>query len=98
MHFINAGIRPIKLYYVNSMLFIIFKSYLATLKQHFKSYVNINVDIRFKMLRMGANQNWKKIWPRWLNMLGKPVYQGAEDVSNKPAERLICQDCCGPVG
>ena len=29
---------------------------------------------------------------------GKLVYQGAEDVSNKPAERLICQDCYSQVG
>ena len=29
---------------------------------------------------------------------GKLVYQGAEDVSNKPAERLICQDCYAQVG
>ena len=29
---------------------------------------------------------------------GKLVYQGTEDVSNKPAERLICQDCYGQVG
>ena len=27
----------------------------------------------------------------------KLVYQGAEDVSNKPAERLICQDCYAQV-
>ena len=26
------------------------------------------------------------------------IYQGAEDVSNKPAERLICQDCYAQVG
>ena len=26
-------------------------------------------------------------------VLGKLIYQGAEDVSNKPTERLICQDC-----
>ena len=29
---------------------------------------------------------------------GKLVYQGAEDVSNKTAERLICQDCYAQVG
>ena len=29
---------------------------------------------------------------------GKLVYQGAEDVSNKSAERLICQDCYPQVG
>ena len=29
---------------------------------------------------------------------GKLIYQGAEDVSNEPAERLICQDCCAQVG
>ena len=29
---------------------------------------------------------------------GKLVYQGAEDVSNKPAERLICQGCYAQVG
>ena len=28
----------------------------------------------------------------------KLIYQGAEDVSNKPAERLICQDCYAQVG
>ena len=28
----------------------------------------------------------------------KLVYQGAEDVLNKPAERLICQDCYAQVG
>ena len=28
----------------------------------------------------------------------KLVYQGAKDVSNKPAERLICQDCYPQVG
>ena len=29
---------------------------------------------------------------------GKLVYQDAENVSNKSAERLICQDCCAKVG
>ena len=29
---------------------------------------------------------------------GKLVYQGAEDVSNKPGERLICEDCYAQVG
>ena len=29
---------------------------------------------------------------------GKLVYQGAEDISNKPAERLVCQDCYAQVG
>ena len=29
---------------------------------------------------------------------GKLVYQGAKNVSNKPAERLICQDCYAQVG
>ena len=29
---------------------------------------------------------------------GKPVYQGAEDASNKPAARLIGQDCYAQVG
>ena len=29
---------------------------------------------------------------------GELVYQGAEDVSNKPVERLICQDCYAQVG
>ena len=29
---------------------------------------------------------------------GKLVYRGAEDVSNKPPERLICQDCYAQVG
>ena len=29
---------------------------------------------------------------------GKVVYQGAKNVSNKPAERLICQDCYAQVG
>ena len=29
---------------------------------------------------------------------GKLVYQGAEDVSNKPAENLIFQDCYAQVG
>ena len=28
----------------------------------------------------------------------KLIYQGAEDISNKPAERLICQDCYAQVG
>ena len=28
----------------------------------------------------------------------KLIYQGAEDVSNKLAERLICQDCYAQVG
>ena len=28
----------------------------------------------------------------------KLVYQGVEDVSNKPAERLICEDCYAQVG
>ena len=31
-------------------------------------------------------------------VLGKLVYQGAEDVSNKPGKRLICQDCYPQVG
>ena len=30
-------------------------------------------------------------------MSGKLVYQGAEDISNKPAERFICQDCYAQV-
>ena len=29
---------------------------------------------------------------------GKLVYQSAEDVSNKPAERRFCQDCYAQVG
>ena len=29
---------------------------------------------------------------------GKLVYQGAKDVSNKSAERLICQDSYAQVG
>ena len=28
---------------------------------------------------------------------GKLVYQGAEDASNEPAERLVCQDCYAQV-
>ena len=35
----------------------------------------------------------KILAPMIERVLGNLVYQGAEDVSNKPAERLICQDC-----
>ena len=48
-----------------------------------------------EFVKMSANQTRV---PMVKFVSGKLVYQGVEDISNKPAERLICQDCYAQMG
>ena len=58
------------------------------------SYSYYTYAIKFRPEYQSHQREMKKILAPMLECVsGKLVYQGAEDVSKKPSERLICQDC-----